>query len=273
MAMNYASKYESKVQERFKLGSQTGMAVNQEYDFVGVNAINVYTIPTTSMNDYSMTGSSRYGSPAELGNTVQTMTLAKDRSFTFTIDRRNYTDTMMTMEAGKALRRQLDEVVIPEVDVYRISKIVAGAGTSATPAPIDKTNAYTAFLDGVTTLLENKVPMAGTFAYISTNFYKMIRQDETFIKASDMAQDMLVRGSVGMIEGIQLIHVPTTYLPANVEFVLTNRMATLAAEKISDYRIHENPPGINGWLVEGRIYYDAFVLDTKKKAIYVHKNA
>ncbi|MGL4453801.1 MAG: N4-gp56 family major capsid protein [Sarcina sp.] len=273
MAMNYASKYESKVQERFKLGSQTNMAVNSEYEFVGVNAINVYTIPTTSMNDYTMTGANRYGSPSELGNTVQTMTLSKDRSFTFTIDRRNWTDTMMVMEAGKALRRQIDEVVIPEIDTYRISKIVAGAGTAATPAPITKTNAYTAFLDGVATLLENKVPMAGTFAYISTNFYKMIRQDPAFIKASDMAQDMLVRGAVGMIEGVTLIHLPSAYLPADVEFVITNQIATLAAEKLADYKIHENPPGIDGWLVEGRIYYDAFILDTKKKAIYVHKSA
>jgi len=35
------------------------------------------------------------------------------------------------------------------------------------------------------------------------------------------------------------------------------------------YKQHENPQGINGWLVEGRIYYDAFVLKNKKTAIYV----
>lgn len=271
MAVNVASKFESKVQERFNLASQTEMAVNNEYDFVGVNAINVYSINTVAMNDYSMSGMSRYGTPSELGNTKQTMVLTKDRSFTFTIDKRNNQDTMMTMDAGKALRRQIDEVVIPEVDTYRISVMAAGAGTNATPAPITKTNAYTAFLDGVTTLLENKVPMAGTFAYISTNFYKMIRQDDAFIKASDMAQDMLVRGSVGMIEGVQLIHVPSAYLPADLEFMITNRMATLGAQKLAEYKIHENPPGVNGALVEGRIYFDAFVLDNKKKAIYVHK--
>ena len=35
-----------------------------------------------------------------------------------------------------------------------------------------------------------------------------------------------------------------------------------------DYTIHENPPGISGSLVEGRICYGAFVLDNKVKAIY-----
>lgn len=272
MAMNYAQKYSSKVDEKFKLGAITEKAINREYDFVGVNAINVYSVPTAAMSNYTMSGSSRYGAAEELGNTVQTMTLAKDRAFTFTIDRRNYEDTQMVMEAGRALARQIDEVVIPEIDTYRLSKIVAGAGTSATAA-LTVANAYTSFLDGVTTLLENKVPMAGAFAYISTNFYKLIRQDPAFIKASDMAQDMLVKGSVGMIEGVQLVYAPSVYLPLNVEFVITNSMATVGAEKLADYRIHENPPGINGWLVEGRVYYDAFVLEQKKKAIYVHKKA
>jgi hypothetical protein len=30
---------------------------------------------------------------------------------------------------------------------------------------------------------------------------------------------------------------------------------------------------INGWLVEGRLRYDAFVLNNKANAIYVHKIA
>lgn len=273
MAINYASKYSSNVQERFKLASITDRAVNTSVDFVGVNAVNIYSVPTVAMGDYTLTGSSRYGTPAELQNTVQTLTMAKDRSFTFTIDKRNNTDTQMAMDAGKALARQIDEVIVPEIDTYRLSKIVAGAGTSATAAAITKVNAYESFLDGVTTLLDNKVPLTNEVAYISANFYKQIRLDDNFIKASDIAQDMLIKGQVGMVEGIPLIYSPGTYLPENVEFVLTNSMAVPAANKLEEYKIHDNPPGINGWLVEGRVYYDAWVLDNYKKAIYVHKNA
>lgn len=273
MAVNYASKYSANVQEKFTLASITANAVNTSVDFVGVNAVNLYHIPTVAMGDYTMSGSTRYGAATELQNTVETLTMSKDRAFTFTIDRRNQTDTMMTLEAGRALRRQLEEVIIPEVDTYRIAKIVAGAGTSATPAAITKTNAYTSFLDGVTTLLENKVPLNGCFAYISANFYKQIRLDESFIKASDMAQDMLSKGVVGMVEGIPLVYAPGSYLPAKTEFVITHRDACVVAQKIEDYKIHDNPPGINGFLVEGRMYYDAWVLDNKKMAIYLHASA
>lgn len=38
------------------------------------------------------------------------------------------------------------------------------------------------------------------------------------------------------------------------------------------YKTHDNPPGINGALVEGRICYDAFVLENKAKAIYYQEN-
>lgn len=273
MAVNYAAKYSDKVDERFKLASITANAVNKEYEWSGVDTISVYSIPTSPMNDYTVNGISRYGTPEELGNATQTMTLTKDRSFTFTIDRRNYDDTMMTMESGKSLRRQVDEVVVPEVDTYRLAKIVAGAGTTSTAEAITEANAYKAFLKGITALLDNKVPLAGTIAYISSKFYTAIRLDSAFIKSGDMSQQMVVLGQVGMVESVPLIYAPTIYLPNSTEFVITNKAATVAAEKLADYRVHDNPPGINGWLIEGRIRYDAFVLENKKKAIYVHKGA
>ena len=54
-----------------------------------------------------------------------------------------------------------------------------------------------------------------------------------------------------------------------MNFIITHPAAMTSPIKIADYKQHENPPGINGWLVEGRIYYDAFVLKNKKTAIYV----
>lgn len=35
---------------------------------------------------------------------------------------------------------------------------------------------------------------------------------------------------------------------------------------------YHDPPGISGELVEGRIVYDAFVLDNKKMAIFYEEN-
>jgi N4-gp56 family major capsid protein len=275
MATNLASKYAKKVDERFKLKSLTEAGINRDYDWSGVSTVTVYSIPTVAMNDYTRTGSARYGTPAELGNSKQDMTLSKDRSFTFTIDRGNYQDTQMTMEAGKALARQIDEVVVPEIDTYRISVMAAAAiaASGTATAAITKDNAYSAFLDGSSYLNDNKVPVAKRIAWVSPSFYKFIKLDPSFIKSSDLSQKMLVNGQVGEVDGVKIVMVPTIYLPTNTAFVLAHPAATVAADKLEDYKTHDNPPGINGWLVEGREIYDAFVLSQKTKALYTHKTA
>ena len=104
MAINYASKYAQKIDEKFARESMTSAAVNNDYDFVGVKTVNVYSVPTAVMNDYSVSGTSRYGTPQEIENTVQEMTMTRDRSFTFTIDRGTYNDTQMSNAAGAALQ-------------------------------------------------------------------------------------------------------------------------------------------------------------------------
>jgi N4-gp56 family major capsid protein len=270
MSINYASKYSDKVDEKFKLGAVTTPAVNTEYDFAGVNTVNVYSLPTVAMGNYAASGTNRYGTPAELQDSVQTLTLTQDRAFTYTIDRRNYTDTQMVKEAGKSLSRQIELEVIPEIDVYRLAKIAAGAGTSATLA-LTKNNAYEAFLNGTAALTENKAPLAGRLAFVNPLFYKCVKLDSSFIKSGDLAQEMLLQGQIGAVDGIPIILLPTAYLPAGVDFIITHPIATTAPIKISEYKVHDNPPGINGWLIEGRFYYDAFVLTNKAGAIYAHR--
>jgi hypothetical protein len=144
MAMNFAEKYAQQVDERFSAGALTAAAVNNAYDWTGVNTVSVYSIPTVAMSDYQMSGTARYGNPDELDSGLQTMTLRRDRSFTFTIDRRNFESSMMTVEAGKALARQTDEVTIPEIEVYRIAQMAAGAGLKSAAAAVTKSNAYEA---------------------------------------------------------------------------------------------------------------------------------
>jgi N4-gp56 family major capsid protein len=200
------------------------------------------------------------------------MALTRDRSFTFTIDRRNYADTQMVMEAGKALSRQIDEVVVPEIDLYRLAKIVAGApAANIGEAAVTAANAYSVFLDGVNSLTDSKAPRPGRVAFVNPRFYKAIKLDSAFIKSGDLSQEMLLKGQVGQIDGIPLIQIPSSYFPELVDFVITHPSATVAPIKLAEYKTHDNPPGVNGWLVEGRFYYDAFVLANKAAAIYVHK--
>lgn len=274
MAINYAEKYSPQVDERFKLGSLTTALVNHAYDWLGVATVKVYSVPTAEMNDYTLTGSNRYGTPAELNNEVQEMTLAKDRSFTFTIDKKSEDDTMGVMAAGAALARQIDEVAIPEIDTYRISKLVAGAPTANVikDIAVTKANAYEKFL-AVQEILDNKkVPTGGRICMCTPGYYNMLKLDEAFTKKGDMATKIAINGLVGEVDGVYIVKAPKSYFPENVNFLITNPIVMPAPIKLTEYKIHDDAPGISGHLVEGRIRYDAFVLDQKKDAIGVCQN-
>ena len=56
---------------------------------------------------------------------------------------------------------------------------------------------------------------------------------------------------------------PAARLPEKFGFMIAHPSATCAPIKLNDMRAHQNPPGISGWLCEGRIVYDAFVLKNK----------
>jgi N4-gp56 family major capsid protein len=273
MAVNLAAKYSSKVDERFKLKSFTEAVVNNNYDWEGVKTISVYDIPTVAMGNYTRTGTGRYGTPEELQNEKTDYTLSRDRAFTFAIDKGNFQETQMVMQAGKALARQIDEVIVPEVDIYRLAAMSAAgiaAGGTATVA-VTKDNAYTSLLAATEFHAENKVPLTGRVAFVTPQFYNFLKLDSSFIKQSEIAQNILINGQVGEVDGIKIVMVPSVYLPANTAFIVTRQEATVAPKKLQDYKTHQDPPGINGWLVEGRQIYDAFVLKNKAKSIYVHK--
>lgn len=275
MAVNYASKYSTVVDEIFTHEAFTNSLVNNNYDWVGVGTVNVYSIPTVPLTDYNVEGGiNRYGIPSELSNEVQELTLTKDRGFTFAIDRKSHDDTMMTMEAGNRLQRQIIERVLPEIDSYRLSALVAGAPIgNIVEEEVDKANAYEEFL-AIQELLDNKnVPQVGRVCVCKPSYHNKLKLDDAFTKRGDMATQIALNGLVGEVDGVYVFKVPASYFPEGVNFIVTHPVAMTSPIKLVDYRTHVDPPGISGWLVEGRIRYDAFVLDNKADAVGVHKSA
>lgn len=272
--INYAEKYSSVIDERFKLGSLTGAAFNNnyEYDFDGVNKVNVYSVDTAPLVDYDLHASAnRYGTPVELGNDKQEFILTQDKAFTFVIDKRNLNDTMMANSAGKALQREIDEVITPMLDKYNLSILATNAGTIAYEGISDKAlfeSPYNAFLNANLTLTENKVPLTGRIAFITPKFFKLIKRDRIFKNGSDEAYKATVNGQVGSVDGVPIIVVPSEYLPERANFLITHPSAAIAPKKITEYKTHDKPQGYSGWLCEGRLYFDTFVFKNKKMAIY-----
>lgn len=267
---NLATKYSNKVDERFTKQSQAMMALNNDYEFVGVETVKVYSIPVVPMKDYSRSGSNRYGTPDDLQRNVQTMTVKKDRAFTFIIDKGDKLQSQMVMDAGKALSRQTNEVMVPEFDTYvfkTLADAAIDAGNSSTTAP-SKSNAYELFLAGMESLGDNNVPDQGRVAFCSYAFANLLKQDSAFMKYGNASQEMLIKGVIGEVDGAKIVKVPSSRLPAGCAFILCHPLAATAPKQLEEFKTHDNPPGISGWLCEGRFIYDCFVLNEKVGGIY-----
>ena len=268
---NLATKYANKADERFSKESQAMLAVNSDFEFTGANTVKVYSIPVVAMSDYQRNGSNRYGTPSDLTRNVQSLTVTKDRAFSFIIDKGDKVQSEMVSDAGKALARQIREVWVPEFDTY-VFRVLADAATESgnTDATTATTsNAYSLFLNAMEKLGNQNVPDKGRVCFCSCKFANLLKQDSAFMRYGDAAQQMLIRGVIGEVDGCKIVKVPSGRLPSGCSFILTHPMAATAPRQLEEYKTHDNPPGISGWLVEGRVIYDCFVLGEKRSAILI----
>lgn len=272
MAINLATKYSSQIDEEMRKGALSAPGVNNEVDFVGAQTVKIYSMGTAPLNDYNPNGGmSRYGNPVEIQDTIQEMTMTQQKSFTFTIDKTYAVDSPEGIRnAGSALQRELEQVIIPEIDKYRFG-VLAEKSKTKTYTALTKANAYEAFLEANTAITEEEVPSEGRIAFCSSAFIQLLKLDPNFTKAGDIAQDKIVfKGQVGECDGVAIISVPKRRLPAGISFIITHPIAAPAPVKIQDYKIHTDPPGLAGNLVEGLIYHDCFVFEHKRACIAVN---
>lgn len=274
--INYAVKYASKIDERFTKESQAALVTNNDYKFTGAKTVEVYSMLTVPLQNYTRSGANRYGTPSELQDDLQELTVTQDRSFTFTIDKGNRVQTPGIRDAAAALQRQIKERLVPEYDAYVFRKIAMGAPTgNKDTTDATKSNAYELFLAAQEALFNNLAPAEGRVCLCTGKFYNFLKQDPAFVRYGDSSQAMLKRGVLGTVDGVRIVLVPESRFPGSTgtgakkgSFILTHKRACVAPKQIWDYKIHENPPGISGVLVEGRYLYDAFVLNNKAPAIW-----
>ena len=273
MAINLVTTFKPLVDEKFTTASKKSLLTNTDYDWTGAHSIKVYKISTSAMNDYGRTGPaqgnwSRYGAVASLDAVTEEMTLKKDRSFTFAIDKLDTDETAAQLQAATALARQNREVVIPEVDAYVYGVMCEKAGHKPEAKALSATNIYGEILAASQALDDAEVPETGRVLVVTPAVYALLKKSKDITMETDIGNDLRLKGVISNLDGMSVQKIPANRLPKGFGFMVAHPCATVAPVKLEDYTVHENPPGISGALVEGRIVYDAFVLDNKVEAIY-----
>lgn len=273
-------KYLPYVDEQFTTESKTARLTNNDFDFVGAHTVKIYKVGVGAMTDYARNGGmSRYGTPKDLDATTETLMLGKDRSFTFVIDKLDEDETAGNLASATALARQIRQVVIPEVDTHVLSKICVGAGHK--PEGIELTNEtiYDEIFNASKALDDAEAPENNRILVVTPETLRLMKMSkDTAGRYQDIVDAVLDEekkavGIVGNIDGMDILKIPANRLPEDFGFMVLHPCATVAPMKLESYKVHQDPPGISGSLIEGRIVYDAFVLDNKKKAIYYQAKA
>lgn len=271
MAIDLITKFLPYVDEIFTTESKKSLLTNEDFNWTGAHTIKVYKLNTVGMNDYDRAGTgegSRYGEIAALSTALEEFTLKKDRSFTFAIDKLDADETGQQVQAASALARHQREVIIPEVDTYVYGVMTAGAGIKPAAKALTSENIYTEIITANNAMDNAEVPETGRILVVTPDIYLLMKQCKDITMETDIGNDMRLKGVIGLLDGLTVLKVPAARLPKQFGFMIAHPVATVAPTKLEEYRIHQDPPGISGSLVEGRICYDAFVLDNKKKAIY-----
>ncbi len=274
MAIELVTKYLPYVDELFKAESKKSLLTNNDFSWTGAHTIKVYKVGTAAMNDYDRDGSksgatgSRYGAVVNLDATTQSMLVGKDRSFTFVIDKLDSDETGGALEAASALARELREVTVPEVDAHVYDKMCKGAGTKPEAIALTAENIYSEIVKATTVLDDAEVNESGRVLLVTPVTYQLMKQSKEIVLNTNIGEDMRLKGVISNLDGMNVIKVSSARVPKDFGFMVAHPCATVAPTKLADYKTHQDPPGISGTLIEGRIAYDAHVLDNKKKAIY-----
>lgn len=275
---NYATEVLSKIDERFYLESKTNAIVNNgvEFDFSGVNAVTIYNIDTVPENDYQRSGTMRYGELVELGDGVQTLTLSQDKSFAISIDRGNREDSKMVLAIDDAVDRQVREVSVPTVDIYRLNILAAYAvaNSQSNTTAVTSSNAFLLILNQRAALQNAKVNLDDIVCYVTPEVEAFLWQDTTFKTASDRSTADRATGVIGTILGMTIVTCPDSYFIANFGFMLVSSKVLVAPTKFNEIKTGDGFPfGISGMVAFGRRYYDAFITNNKGPAIRLGKIA
>ena len=176
MAVNLLSNYAKKIQERFVKESLTKERFSKEISFSGVKTVQIMSPTTVPVNDYKRSGDNRYGTPQEMQDVIQEMTLSQDKSFSLTVDKGNNKDQGGLKAAGRMLNKQVREQCVPTMDKYMLNKLsLTGGHIVWNSTKLSKTNIVERITAGTAQLDNDEIPDSGRTLFVTPDGCALVR--------------------------------------------------------------------------------------------------
>ena len=288
-----AQKFQPILDEIYKRESLTARmdAKTKPVNFAGANVVQVFKTDPIGLGKYDRVS----GYPAgQVVGSWETLTLATERGRAFVIDRMDDEETL-GMAFGTLASEFIRTEVAPELDAYRFSKYASTASiNAATPATLDANSIISALDTAKLELDKDEVPSEGRILYISDACLNLLEgKVSRFLSNENNVDKRVMRYS-----GMEVVMVPQTRFyrgvtlnagaavdaggyaktadtGKDINFMIIHPSAVLQVVKHDALKVFtpEENQTTDGWLVQYRIYHDAFVLANKLNGVYAHWKA
>ena len=286
-----AQKFQPILDEIYKASSLTARmdAKIKPVNFAGANVVQVFKTDPIGLGKYNRVS----GYPAgQVVGSWETLTLATERGRSFVIDRMDDEETL-GMAFGTLAGEFIRTKVAPELDAYRFSKYASTANiNAATPATLDANTIIGALDAAKLELDKDEVPSEGRLLYISDTCLSYLEGKVSRFLGNENAVDKRVTKYSGM----EVIMVPQTRFykgitlddgatvdaggyskgsGKDINFMIIHPTAVLQVAKHDSLKVFtpEQNQTTDGWLMQYRLYHDAFVYANKLNGIYLHCKA
>ena len=292
-SIGLAQKFQPILDEVYKVSSLTARmdAMTKPVNFSGANVVNVFKTDIIGLGTYSRVS----GYPAgQITASWEALTLATERGRSFTFDRMDNEETL-GMAFGSTSGEFIRTKVAPELDAYRFSKYASTASiNAATPGTLDANTVIEALDDAKLALDEDEVPSEGRILYISDAVLHLLEGKVSRFLGNENSVDKRITSYSGMpvvmvpqtrfYRGITLDagaavdaggFSKTVSTGKDINFMIVHPSAVLQVAKHESLKVFspDENQTTDGWLIQYRIYHDAFVYANKVNGIYAHWKA
>ena len=199
--------------------------------------------------------------------------MSQDKAFSLTVDKGNNLDQGGVKAAGRMMALEIKEQVIPMKDRYTFGRLAMQAGNIVgNGEALTKENVCERISAGTAKLDDAEVPEGDRTLFVPVETYNLLKFSKLFTENEKLGYKATAKGQVGEYDNMPVVKVPKSRWPDNVNFMIIYKRSATAPVKINDTKLHQDPPGLSGNLLEGRFYYDTFVIGAKAAGIYVEVN-
>lgn len=280
---NLNERYEKKLDERFKTKSYTDSGANLNgFNWTSVNTIQVETEGVGRMNAYDFGAAlgSRMGAMHEISDQINTYQLKQFYAIRETYEKLYSDDKMNERKIQRILKNIIDEVLVVDIDTYRLKTWADGAGTTAivtsaglalsgTAAALSTSNIVKILLQANAFLDNMRVPMEGRMAYISLTDAITFQLADELKYQVEFTKQGAVNGAIRKLGRTTVIAVPDVLMPAGAKIIMKWKKATVDPRKLSWSQVYPHVEGYSGPVLNGLYRYDSFVLAQKANGILV----